>query len=304
MQMSRDTLRTAYRQMRTIRAFEDAVNRAFSNGEIPGFVHLYGGQEACAVGVCMHLDDRDYIGSHPSRPRPLHRQGLRYRRHDGRRSSARQAASAAAKAARCTSPTSTKGMLGANAIVGGGPPLACRRGADCQDTRNGGVAVAFTGDGASNQGTFFEAMNMAVVWKLPVIFVFENNGYAEATWRRLRGRRQRHADRARGLRHAGGHRRRTDFFAVYEATGEAMHERARTAAGRRCIEARLRRASTATSRATRRRYRAARRVAKRARADGPRCSRFRATRRAGGAARGERTRRDRRRGRALDRARS
>lgn len=63
MQMNRDTLRIAYRQMRTIRAFEEAVNRAFSSGEIPGFMHLYSGQEACAVRVCMHLDDRDYIGS-------------------------------------------------------------------------------------------------------------------------------------------------------------------------------------------------------------------------------------------------
>ena len=70
----------AYRTMKTIREFEERVHDEFAAGDIPGFVHLYAGEEASAVGVCAHLDDRDAIASHPPRPRPLHRQGLRRRR--------------------------------------------------------------------------------------------------------------------------------------------------------------------------------------------------------------------------------
>ena len=130
------------------------------------------------------------------------------------------------------------GMMGANGIVGGGPPLVCGAGLAAKMKGNGGVAVAFFGDGASNQGTTFEALNLASVWKLPCIFVAENNGYAEATDARFSVSCEDIADRAHGFGMPGvtvdGH----DFFAVHEAMEEAT-ERARGGGGPSMIECKL-----------------------------------------------------------------
>ena len=83
-ELTPDALLEAYRTMRTIREFEERVHEEFATGEIPGFVHLYAGEEASAAGVCVHLDDRDAHRQHPSRSRPLHRQGGRSQGDDGR----------------------------------------------------------------------------------------------------------------------------------------------------------------------------------------------------------------------------
>ena len=96
----------------------------------------------------------------------------------------------------------SKGMLGANGIVGGGPPLACGAALAAKTQRNGGVAVCFFGDGASNQGRFHECLNLAAIWQLPVVFVCENNGYAEATPSATTARPTNIASRAQRLRHA------------------------------------------------------------------------------------------------------
>ena len=124
-----------------------------------------------------------------------------------------------------------KGMMGANGIVGGGPPLICGAALTAKTLKTGGVAIAFVGDGGSNQGTTFESYNLAKVWNLPAIFVVEDNGYAESTGQRLVGRRQPARSSAARLRHArraevDGH----DFFAVYEAAREVI-ERARDGGG-------------------------------------------------------------------------
>ena len=130
------------------------------------------------------------------------------------------------------------GMMGANGIVGGGPPLVCGAGLTAKMKGNGGVAVAFFGDGASNQGTTFEALNLASVWKLPCIFVAENNGYAEATDARFSVACENISDRAIGFGMPGvtvdGH----DFFAVHAAMEEAT-ERARSGLGPTLIECKL-----------------------------------------------------------------
>jgi pyruvate dehydrogenase E1 component alpha subunit len=133
-----------------------------------------------------------------------------------------------------------KGMLGANGIVGGGPPLVCGAALAAKTLKTGGVAIAFVGDGGSNQGTTFEAMNLATVWKLPAIFVFENNGYAEATSSKFSVSSGDIAKRAEGFGMPGkivdGH----DFFAVYEAAQEAI-DRARNGDGPTLLEFKLNR---------------------------------------------------------------
>jgi pyruvate dehydrogenase E1 component alpha subunit len=133
-----------------------------------------------------------------------------------------------------------KGMMGANGIVGGGPPLVCGAALSAKHRNTGGIAIAFVGDGGSNQGTTFEAMNLASVWKLPAIFIFENNGYAESTssaWSVSSGDIAKRAD-AFGMpgKIVDGH----DFFAIYEASKEAI-ERARAGEGPSLMEFKLNR---------------------------------------------------------------
>lgn len=233
--MSRDALRFAYRQMRTIRAFEDAVNRAFSSGEIPGFVHLYSGQEACAVGVCMHLDDKDYIGSTHRGHGHCIAKGCDV---DGMMLEifGKAGGLCGGKGGSMHIADIERGMLGANAIVGGSPPLAIGAALTAKTLGTGQVAVAFSGDGGSNQGTMFEAMNMAVVLGLPVIFVVENNGYAEGTGVEYAVGSRSIASRAAAFGMPAACVDGLDFFAVHEAMGEAI-ERARSE-GPSFIEAR------------------------------------------------------------------
>ena len=133
-----------------------------------------------------------------------------------------------------------KGMMGANGIVGGGPPLICGAGLAAKQLGTGGVAIAFVGDGGSNQGTTFESLNLASVWNLPCIFVIENNGYAESTSSKWSIACDDAADRASGFNMPGvvidGH----DFFAVHEAAGEAI-KRAREGGGPSLLECKLNR---------------------------------------------------------------
>jgi acetoin:2,6-dichlorophenolindophenol oxidoreductase subunit alpha len=128
-----------------------------------------------------------------------------------------------------------QGMLGANGIVGGGPPLVVGAALTAKTQNTGSVAVSFTGDGGSNQGTTFEAMNMAVVLKLPAIFVFENNGYGEYTGASYAVGSRDIAGRAAGFGLPAVKVSGDDFFAVHEAAGEAV-ERARSGGGPSAIE--------------------------------------------------------------------
>ena len=239
MQLSKDELLTAYRTMRTIREFEERLHIEFATGEIPGFVHLYAGEEASGVGVCMHLDDRDRIAStHRGHGHCIAKgcdvDGMMaeiYGRRDGL---------CAGKGGSMHIADLDKGMMGANGIVGGGPPLICGAGVAAKQLGTGGVAIAFVGDGGSNQGTTFESLNLASVWNLPCIFVIENNGYAESTSSKWSIACDDAADRASGFNMPGvvidGH----DFFAVYEAAGEAV-KRAREGGGPSLLECKLNR---------------------------------------------------------------
>ena len=239
MQISKDDLLTAYRTMRTIREFEERLHIEFATGDIPGFVHLYAGEEASGVGVCMHLDDRDRIAStHRGHGHCIAKgcdvDGMMaeiYGRKDGL---------CAGKGGSMHIADLDKGMMGANGIVGGGPPLICGAGLAAKQLGTGGVAIAFVGDGGSNQGTTFESLNLASVWNLPCIFVVENNGYAESTGSKWSIACDDAADRASGFNMPGvvvdGH----DFFAVHEAAGEAI-KRAREGAGPSLLECKLNR---------------------------------------------------------------
>jgi TPP-dependent pyruvate/acetoin dehydrogenase alpha subunit len=129
----------------------------------------------------------------------------------------------------------SKGMLGANGIVGGGPPLVCGVGLTAKVTGSDQVAVSFTGDGGSNQGTFLESLNLAAAWHLPVVFVVENNGYAESTSPNFHQNGVDLIKRADGFGLPGISVDGFDFFAVHEAAGEAI-ARARSGGGASLIE--------------------------------------------------------------------
>jgi pyruvate dehydrogenase E1 component alpha subunit len=233
-ELSAEQLLDAYRIMRTIRDFEERVHDEFASGDIPGFVHLYAGEEASAAGVCAHLDDRDAIASTHRGHGHCIAKGV-----DVKAMMAeiygRSTGSCRGKGGSMHIAELSKGMLGANGIVGGGPPLICGRALASKYKGDGGVAVAFFGDGASNQGTTFESMNLATVWNLPAIFVAENNGYAEATSSSWSVASDNIADRAAAFGMPGVIVDGFDFFAVHEAAAEAV-ARAREGGGPTLIE--------------------------------------------------------------------
>ncbi|WP_305128574.1 thiamine pyrophosphate-dependent dehydrogenase E1 component subunit alpha [Streptomyces longispororuber] len=228
----------AYRTMRTIRVFEERLHDEFATGDIPGFVHLYAGEEASAAGVCGWLDDeRDVIAS-------THRgHGHCIAKHvDVKAMMAeiygRATGSCHGKGGSMHIADLSRGMLGANGIVGGGPPLVCGAALASKVRGDGGVAVAFFGDGGANQGTTLESLNLATVWHLPAVFIAENNGYAEATAAEWSVGGGSVAARAAAFGMPGTTVDGFDFFAVREAAGEAI-ERARTGGGPSLVEVRL-----------------------------------------------------------------
>jgi pyruvate dehydrogenase E1 component alpha subunit len=197
-------------------------------------VHLYAGEEASAAGVCAHLDERDAIASTHRGHGHCIAKGVDVK---GMMAEiyGRVTGSCRGKGGSMHIADLSKGMLGANGIVGGGPPLICGRALACKHKGEGGVAVAFFGDGASNQGTTLESLNLASIWNLPAIFVAENNGYAEATSSSWSVASDDIADRAAAFGMPGVIVDGFDFFAVHEAAGEAV-ARAREGGGPTLIE--------------------------------------------------------------------
>ncbi len=229
MQISGEELVKAYRGMCTIREFEERVHKEFATGQIPGFVHLYAGEEASAVGVCMQLDDGDHIAStHRGHGHAIGKGcdvGGMMKEIFGR-----QGGLCKGKGGSMHIADISRGMLGANGIVGGGPPLACGAALAARVKGSKAVAVAFFGDGAFNQGTTLEAMNFASVYRLPVLFVLEDNGYAESTASSWSIGGHNPVRRAEGFGIPGLRLDGHDFFAVYRAAKEAV-ERMRAGGG-------------------------------------------------------------------------
>ena len=220
MQLSRDELLEAFRRMRTIREFEDRIHILNEKGEVPGFIHLSAGQEASAVGICQHLRPSDVIAStHRGHGHSLAKgcdvTGMMDEIF------AKRSGLCGGKGGSMHIADLTKGMLGANGIVGAGVPLTAGAALSARVRGTDDVAVAFFGDGAYNEGPALETLNLARVWNLPMIFALEDNGYGEATpssWA-IGGDP---VARARGfglpVHEVDGH----DFFAVYEAARDAI----------------------------------------------------------------------------------
>ena len=231
---SHEVLRDIHRRMVRIRLFEEAAGRIFEAGRMPGFIHLYVGQEAVAAGVCAALRDDDQVSS-------THRGHGHLVAKGGDLS--RMMAELMGKA---TGYCGGKGgsmhvcdldlnMLGANGIVGGGVPIAVGAGFANKYRANGAVSVAFFGDGATNIGAFHEAANMAAALELPVLFVCENNEYAEYTRRDETMAIDDVVERAAAYGMPGAKVDGMDAVAVFEATTGAL-DRARQGGGPSFIE--------------------------------------------------------------------
>ncbi|MCW1382736.1 thiamine pyrophosphate-dependent dehydrogenase E1 component subunit alpha [Novosphingobium sp. KCTC 2891] len=222
MQLSREALLRAYRQMKVIREFEERLHVDIQTGEIAGFTHLYCGQEAVAVGVCEHLSVEDKIVStHRGHGHCLAKgcdvNGMMKEIWGSREGLCK------GKGGSMHIADVDKGMLGANGIVGGGAPIAVGAGIAAKIDGNGHVSIAFSGDGACNQGTTFEAMNMAVVTKAATIFVFENNHYSEHTgFEYAVGTTRDIASRAEAFGMKVWRGDGTDFFSVFETMREVL----------------------------------------------------------------------------------
>ncbi len=235
MQYEKKALLRAYRQMRVIRDFEERLHAEIQTGEIAGFTHLYAGQEAVAVGVCEHLDHNDKIVStHRGHGHCIAKgcdvKGMM------KEIWGSQAGLCKGKGGSMHIADFDTGMLGANGIVGGGAPIAVGAAMAASIDKTDRVAVAFSGDGSANQGTTFEAMNLAVVRKAPVIFIYENNHYSEHTGANYAvGTHKDIASRAEGFGMQVWRGDGADFFSVYETMAEVL-EHVRSGGGPASVE--------------------------------------------------------------------
>jgi len=223
-----------YTTMKRIRMFEKRVSELFAGGKIPGFVHLYVGEEAVAAGVCAALKPGDWITS-------THR-GHGHLLAKGGDPKLMMAELFGKKTGYCKGKGGSMhiadielGILGANGIVGGGPPIAAGAALAAQYQGTDSVSICFFGDGASNQGTTHEAMNLAACWKLPLVFVVENNRFGEFTHQSRHQTIEDIADRAAGYDIPGVVVDGNDVTAVFEAASEAV-SRARQGKGPTLLE--------------------------------------------------------------------
>lgn len=178
--VTREQALELFRVMTTIRSFETKAGALFAAGKLPGFIHLSIGQEAVAAGVCSVLQSRDEITTtHRGHGHCIAKGGqvlAMMAELFGRRDGYAKGRSGSMHIA-----DNAIGVLGANAIVGGGIPMALGAAYSSRVRGDGRVSVAFFGEGAVAQGVFHETMNLAALWQLPIIFVCENNRYAELT---------------------------------------------------------------------------------------------------------------------------
>jgi len=233
-QYSPEVLKEALRKMYLIRRFEEGAEESYTRGLIHGTMHLSIGQEASAVGISLPLTDDDMITS-------THR-GHGHCIAKGADVSRMFAEFFGKETGYCHGRGGSmhiadvsKGNLGANGIVGGGIPIAVGAALSMKKQKTGRVVVSYFGDGANNEGAFHEALNMAAVWKLPVIFVCENNGYGMSTSTKRSTAVPNVADRAVAYAMPGVIVDGNNLSDVAEASNEAV-ERARRGEGPTLIE--------------------------------------------------------------------
>jgi len=234
LKISNEQLKDMYLTMLKIRKFETRAMDKFAEGKIPGFVHLYIGEEAVATGACANLRQDDYITStHRGHGHIIAKGGeLNFMMAE---LFGKETGYCKGKGGSMHIADATKGILGANGIVGAGHNIAVGSGLAIQYKGTDQVCVCFFGDASTNQSTFHEALNLASVWKLPVIFVCENNGYGISV---SQARHQAITDvsvRASAYNMPGVTVDGNDVFAVYEAVGEAV-SKARKGQGPSLIE--------------------------------------------------------------------
>ena len=223
-----------YRTMVAIRKFEEKLYQLFLQRPMPGSMHQYNGEEAVAAGVCAHLNLDDYVTS-------THR-GHGHCIAKGASLNGIMAEMFAKTTGCCKGmggsmhiADASVGMLGANGIVAGGIPIAVGAGWTCRQLKTKRISAAFFGDGATNEGAFHEAMNLAAVWQLPVVFVCENNLYGFSTPLRKTMRLENISERAAAYGIKGVTVDGMDVQAVYQAAGEAV-ARARAGEGPTLLE--------------------------------------------------------------------
>lgn len=234
MKIAKTALLGFYQTMLTIRHFENKAVELFAAGKLPGFVHLYIGEEAVATGVCATLTEHDYITS-------THR-GHGHLIAKGGKVDLMMAELFAKATGYCKGKGGSMhiadvdlGILGANGIVGAGQPISVGAAFACKYKQTGNVAVCFFGDAASNRGTFHEALNLAAVWKLPVIFICENNSFGISNHQKNHMSISDVSDRASAYGIPGMSTDGNDVVAVYE-TALAAVQRARKGDGPSLIE--------------------------------------------------------------------
>jgi acetoin:2,6-dichlorophenolindophenol oxidoreductase subunit alpha len=229
------SLNELYVQLSLVRAFETRVAELYRDGEIPGFVHTSLGQEAVAVGVCSALRDDDYIATTHRGHGHVLAKGADL---DGMMAElfAKATGLCGGKGGSMHVADPARGILGANAIVGASMPLATGAGLSSKLRRQDRVSVAFFGDGAVNQGTFHESLNLCAIWNLPVVFVCENNQYSEFTDSRTMTRVPAVAERATAYGVPAATVDGNDVEAVYSAARTAI-DGARTGNGPLLLEA-------------------------------------------------------------------
>ncbi len=234
MEIPTETMRSMYTTMYRIRRFEERLLEETVKGNAMGVAHTSDGQEAGPTGICAHLTDNDWIASTHRGHGHCIAKGLETNRMFAE-IFGRITGQCKGKGGSMHIADFSRGMLGANAIVGASIPLAVGAALTSKYRGEDSVAVAFFGDGASNQGVFHESLNLASVWKLPVIFACENNQYAESTPVEYAVAVADIADRAASYSMPGIVVDGMDVVAVYEAAGEAV-ARARSGEGPTLLE--------------------------------------------------------------------
>ncbi|AAO03851.1 thiamine pyrophosphate-dependent dehydrogenase E1 component subunit alpha [Staphylococcus epidermidis] len=234
MKMEKEQAHWIYKTMNEIRFFEEKVHKIFSDGRIPGFVHLYVGEEAVATGVMSQLNDDDYITStHRGHGHAIAKgcdlNGM-MAEIMGKRDGLGHGKGGSMHVAEID-----KGMLGANGIVSGGFGLAIGASISIINQGKDNVAVCFFGDGAANEGNFHEGLNFASILDLPVLFICENNQFAEGTTHDYASASETIAERAAAYNMPGVRVDGMDVVEVYKATQEAV-ERAKKGEGPTLIE--------------------------------------------------------------------